>query len=245
MSEAIRRVLVVDDDPEVRDRTCTLLEIGGFEVTSADHGAEALELLEADEVDIVLSDIRMPALGGVELLREIRRHWPELPVVLMTAFNLDPRLDPIVPEGAFTLLTERSGLTGAVGALLRAIARPIVLVVDECELDVATVTAFLESHGLRAATTHDPAAAIGTLGDGRIDVVVTDLRPHQGAAALIERMRRRSAAVVTVAVSGHSVAEMMRSTRTAKGSPPIESRARWRCSMPAYLSKMSICSGIL
>lgn len=210
MTDAARRVLVVDDDPDVRAATRSLLEVGGFEVASVDHGADALEVLASSAIDIVLSDLRMPALGGVEMLREIRRRWPELPVVLMTAFTLDPGHDPALTEGAFTLLTRRSRLTAAVGALLRAIARPIVLVVDACELDVDAVTAFLEGQGLRAAASDDPAAAITSAGEGRVDVVVTDLRPFQGGAALIERMRRQSAVVVTVAVSGHSVAEMMR-----------------------------------
>jgi len=83
------RVLVVDDDGGVRRSLTEILEIAGCTVESAADGAEALERLEGRRYDAVLSDVVMPRMDGYELYTAIRRRWPELPVLMMTAFHYD------------------------------------------------------------------------------------------------------------------------------------------------------------
>ncbi len=63
------RILVAEDQPTTRDRLCDALRSSGFEVIAAKDGADAARLLEAERVDVVLSDQRMPRMSGLELLR--------------------------------------------------------------------------------------------------------------------------------------------------------------------------------
>jgi CheY-like chemotaxis protein len=86
----VRRVLVVDDEKLVRDLTVLVLERAGYEVVSADSARQALELVETHSIDLVVTDVVMPDLTGVELLAEIRERRPDLPVVLMTGGSPDP-----------------------------------------------------------------------------------------------------------------------------------------------------------
>ena len=86
----MRRVLVVDDEELVRDLTVLVLERAGYDVVSAASARQALELLEAHSIDLVVSDVVMPDLTGVELLAEMRERWPDLPVVLMTGGSPEP-----------------------------------------------------------------------------------------------------------------------------------------------------------
>jgi len=79
-----RRVLVVDDSPVVRDLVTTLLEAAGLEVTAADAGDRALKLIEDGPFDLVLADIEMPGIDGLELLRLLRLRSDHLPVVMLT-----------------------------------------------------------------------------------------------------------------------------------------------------------------
>jgi PAS domain S-box-containing protein len=83
------RVLVVDDDGGVRRSLTEILEIAGCAVDSAADGVEAIERLEAGRYDAVISDVVMPKMDGYELYTAIRKRWPELPVVMMTAFHYD------------------------------------------------------------------------------------------------------------------------------------------------------------
>ena len=80
-------VLVVEDDPDVRQAMAELLEDGGYECILAEHGLEALETLRRRTPSLVLTDLLMPVMNGVELIDRLRRdaRWSHLPVVVMTA----------------------------------------------------------------------------------------------------------------------------------------------------------------
>jgi two-component system KDP operon response regulator KdpE len=78
------RILVVDDEPSIRRALRPpLLELG-FQVTEASRGEEALQLLRASPYDVVLLDINMPGIGGIETLRRIRSFAPRMPVLMLT-----------------------------------------------------------------------------------------------------------------------------------------------------------------
>ena len=77
--------LVVDDEPQLRRVLVRLLEGDGFACREASSGVEALEVLEQEPVPLVISDLRMPEMDGVTLLREIVERWPETAVVMVTA----------------------------------------------------------------------------------------------------------------------------------------------------------------
>lgn len=79
-------ILLVDDDPLVRDCAARLLQEQGLRVISSSDGQEALDQLGNELVDVVLSDIKMPGLTGLELLEKIRARDPEIPVLLMTGY---------------------------------------------------------------------------------------------------------------------------------------------------------------
>lgn len=81
------RILVVDDDSDVREVLAALLGQEDHHVETVDNGLEALEVLAGRSYDVILSDLRMPGMGGEELYRRIERGWPHLAprVVFMTA----------------------------------------------------------------------------------------------------------------------------------------------------------------
>jgi putative nucleotidyltransferase with HDIG domain len=79
------RCLVVDDEPRLRRVLVRLLEGDGFSCREAGSGTEALELMQNDPVPLVLSDVRMPQMDGVTLLREIVSRWPDTAVIVVTA----------------------------------------------------------------------------------------------------------------------------------------------------------------
>jgi len=80
-------ILVVEDDDALRDALLITLETAGHDVHTAAGGPQALELLKRHSFNMVISDLRMTPMDGLELLREIRNRSPGLPVLLMTAFG--------------------------------------------------------------------------------------------------------------------------------------------------------------
>jgi two-component system response regulator HydG len=79
------KIAVVDDDDAMVETLCDVLELHGWAPVRASNGAEAVDLVTEGEVDVVLMDIRMPKMNGVDALREIRRRRPQARVVLFTA----------------------------------------------------------------------------------------------------------------------------------------------------------------
>jgi two-component system, NtrC family, response regulator PilR len=80
------RVLVVDDERSMRELLSIVLRRDGYDVVVAEDGAGALEVLSRERVDILITDIRMPNMNGVELLREAKRIAPDIISIVMTAF---------------------------------------------------------------------------------------------------------------------------------------------------------------
>ncbi len=122
------RVLVVDDEPSVSKALSRMLASAGHVVTVSAEGAKAIELLSATPFDVVVSDIQMPGMDGLTLLRRIRAHDLDLPVVFVTGSpNLDTAIEAI-EHGAFRYLAkpiEQHKLIEAVenAARLHAVAR--------------------------------------------------------------------------------------------------------------------------
>ena len=81
------KALVVDDERKMRRILQMVLERMGIDSVAAESGAEALQRFEAERIDLVLTDLKMPGLGGIEFLRELRAHDGEVPVIVLTAFG--------------------------------------------------------------------------------------------------------------------------------------------------------------
>ena len=84
------KILVVEDDTHARKLLCTVLRREGFEVLPAVDGADALAVMEAEHVDLVVCDLMMPNIDGFELTRQLRGSYPSLPIIMVTA-KQEPR----------------------------------------------------------------------------------------------------------------------------------------------------------
>ncbi|MTJ82447.1 MAG: sigma-54-dependent Fis family transcriptional regulator [Telmatospirillum sp.] len=94
-------ILLVDDEERLSDVLTVALEQLGYRVLGATNGHDALRLLDAETVDLLLTDLRMPGLSGRDLLRESRKRRPDLPVVVMTAYSSVKDAVEVIKEGAF------------------------------------------------------------------------------------------------------------------------------------------------
>ena len=206
-----QRILVVDDEAPLLMTLVANLELEGFDVTEAHSAERALELAGAQPFDVVLSDIRMPGMSGVDLCRELHRRHPELPVILMTAFAADGMLRDAVDEGALMVIPKPFAIEHLLRVLHGALKRPVILVIDDA-IEVADSTAAaLQAVGLPARAVHDGAAAIDAFRVGDIGVCVVDMvMPVMNGPDVIEKLRAIDPSVVVIAISGHDVEDLFR-----------------------------------
>jgi DNA-binding NtrC family response regulator len=99
-------VVVVDDETNVRRVLGTLLEQAGFQTTRVGSGDEALQIVRAQDPDLVLTDLKMPGMDGMELLERLRRQFPEIPVVMLTAHGTVEAAVEAMRRGAHDFLTK-------------------------------------------------------------------------------------------------------------------------------------------
>ncbi len=99
-------VLVVDDERSMRDFLKILLEKEGHEVTTAKSGANALDYLANQSIDVIVSDIRMPGMTGIELLETVKEQFPKLPIILITAFASPDDAVLAMKNGAFDYISK-------------------------------------------------------------------------------------------------------------------------------------------
>ena len=102
----MQTILVVDDELSMREFLKILLEKEGYRILTAANGAEAIDIAAIDSIDLVVSDIRMPGINGLELLAILKEKNPGLPVIMITAFASPDDAVSAMKNGAFDYITK-------------------------------------------------------------------------------------------------------------------------------------------
>jgi len=100
------KVLIIDDEPELRNLIKRLLELEGFSILTAGTSAEALEILNKNEIDIVVSDVRLPDKSGLDLLPIIKKQFPLIEIIILTAYGRIEDGVNAIKAGAFDYIVK-------------------------------------------------------------------------------------------------------------------------------------------
>ena len=109
-----KKILIVDDESEMRVALETTLKREKFQLICAEDGKQALDKMEDDDFDLILTDVRMPKVNGLELLRAVKERSPKTQVVMMTAYGTIDNAVEAMKEGAFDYLIKGSGFSADV-----------------------------------------------------------------------------------------------------------------------------------
>jgi len=111
-------VLIVDDEKNYTLILAAVMEEEGYEALTANSGESALEILSRSDVDLVITDMKMPAMDGITLLERIKKRDPDLPVIMMTAYGTVEKAVEAMQKGAYSYITkpfDNDSLTAYVG----------------------------------------------------------------------------------------------------------------------------------
>lgn len=193
------RVLLVDDNVELAEDLAEVLELSGAEVELARDGKDALERVASRAYDLVLTDMRMPRVSGLELVRALKGEHPETPVVVMTAYAKDVKLQEVLEHGALEVLEKPVDLD-ALGQLVEHLGpdRVSVLVVeDDASLRSNVVEALLGEKGMLPFPAHSVKHAEQVVETVELDVAIVDVRlPDESGLALARRLLTRGTPVI-------------------------------------------------
>ncbi len=106
MKTGKEKILVVDDDEGVRNMLADLIGVFGYQPIVASNGRDALSLLEKHEVALIISDIKMPVMDGIEMLKQAKARYPNLGVILITGYRPEYSWNEVMKAGASGYITK-------------------------------------------------------------------------------------------------------------------------------------------
>ncbi len=100
----VTSILIVDDEDDLVSTMAERLDLRGFPVKTATNATDALRLVSENSFSVMILDVKMPGIGGLELMAEIRRKDPDLPVILFTGHGSSADAEKGIDEGAIACL---------------------------------------------------------------------------------------------------------------------------------------------
>lgn len=119
--DAKHRMLIVDSDREFSKKMKTLFERSDFKVSVAGDGQEAINFLSEYEVDLIISEVKMPRVGGIELMQEIKKRGIDTPVIFLTSWGEVGSYMDLMNMGAFEYLNKPAERHEILGVAMRAV----------------------------------------------------------------------------------------------------------------------------
>lgn len=212
------RLLLVDDEVEFLDVTTKALTRRGFVVGMAQDGETALMILSRQTFDVVVLDVKMPGLDGVDVFRQIKYLYPQLPVILLTGHGSIQQAFETSRDGVFEYLAKPCDIEKIAEVARRAHAqRPsapppqpqtddvirLLFVDDEPEL-LESLAATLTRRGISVTTAQSGEQALKHLAEQPFDVALVDAKmPGMDGLALLRMIKKVQPMVEVLVLTGH------------------------------------------
>ncbi len=219
MASETSRVLVVDDDPNLTDLLVDTLSAIGYEPHSAGSAQEALRILSSMHIDLVISDINMPEMSGIELLQEIKKLNRRLPVMLITGIGSDGIRDQAYSKGADGFLAKpfRIGtMESEIGKMLQSLRRRRIVVIDDNEEFLSSLCQRLEERDNEVHAFSNVKDSSEFLSYNSVDLIITDLKmPDGDGLSLVDQLHDRFPNLPVVMVSAYATDDLIERIRKA------------------------------
>jgi len=200
-----QKILVIDDNEAFCRNVTDILELGGYEVVSAYDGFKGLEAVQENGFDLVLMDVRMPVMDGVETFKKLKEIAPGTPVIMVTAFAVEELLREALKQGAYGSLKKPVDFDQLLGLIEQATNEgAMILVADDDENLCANMQEVLSDKGYRVSVAYDGNMAIEKAEKKDFDVILLDMKmPVLNGLETYLAIRDFRPDVVAIIITGH------------------------------------------
>jgi len=200
-------ILIVDDNVSQCKTMSFVLERKGYIVALANDGPEALEKVEDKPFDIILMDIKMPLMDGVETYRRIKKIRPEAVVIMMTAYAVEDLVQQALEEGAYGIVYKPLDIERVIAIIKEArTAREgaLVLVVDDDPGTCITLRNILARKSYEVGVAHTGEEAIAMAQEAAYDIILVDVKlPTINGLETYLAIREINPQVVAIMITGY------------------------------------------
>lgn len=202
------RVLLVDDNEAFLDSTRDVLEDEGYDVTVATSGEGALIKVVGEPFDIVVMDVKMPGMNGVESFIEMKRLRPDLKVILVTAYSVESLIRQALEEGVYAVLDKPLDIGGLFGLIEQARSAGkggFILVADDDRAFCDNLCDVLTGEGFGVRAAYDGPEAVQQAHDAPFDILLIDMNlPILNGLETYRRIKRDKPDTIAVVISGYA-----------------------------------------
>jgi two-component system, NtrC family, response regulator HydG len=203
-----KRIFIIDDDRDHAESLAEVLEMRGHEVALAHSGEEAVELFKDADFDLVLLDVKLPGMNGVETFVEFRRLRPDARVMMMTGYSVEQLVAQAVEQGALGVLHKPFSAAELIALVENVRPKGLVLLADDDPEIAASLAPILARHGYRVELARTGQEAFEAVTRGGVDCLLLDLRlPVLSGVEVYMRLKETRRLVPTILITGHATDE--------------------------------------
>jgi len=204
-------LLIVDDEINTQETLRDIFEAqGGFSVFTADNGKKAVELARERFFNIILMDVKMPGMNGVEAFKKIKKISVSTEVIMMTGYSVDDLLQEAVREGVYAVMYKPINIPKLNMVIEGIVKRLSVLIVDDSEDDRATLGDILISKGYRVSEAENGYRGLEVMQFSRFDIILLDvMMPGMDGIKTLEWIKEINPETGVIIVSGNNDDELV------------------------------------
>ncbi len=172
-----RRILVVDDNIDYCEGIIDFLEMEGFDAIGVHDGFKALETIEEEEFDMVLMDVRMPGMDGVETFHKIKEVSPDTPTILMTAFAVESRIREALRGGVFGAFQKPVDNERLLCSIKKTFSGgAVIMIADGDNEHCSDILGRFAEKGYRGVVVRDHKTAVQMASENKFDIIILDAK---------------------------------------------------------------------
>lgn len=204
----MHRILLVDDNEAYIDSIKDILEDDGYLIKTANNGEAACDLIRQSEFDLVLMDIKMPGMNGVETFLKMKQHNPEVKVILFTAYALTDLIDQARLNGVISVLKKPLDfalLDRILEENLKAATGGYILIADDDRSLCENLAELLTDSGYHVAVAENGHAAIKEAQAQQFDILLLDMKmPQINGLETYRKIRQIQPDLITIIMTGYA-----------------------------------------
>ncbi|MDI6735056.1 MAG: response regulator [bacterium] len=210
------KILIVDDERDLGYLLGSVLKLEGYQITFVLDGYKAIEEIKKTHYDLVLMDIRLPGINGVETFMQIKKIDHDVKVVMMTGFSVEDLIEKALREGAYACIHKPFDLQKVIEIVQKVISedKKVILIANGDSRTREEVKTSLAKKGYRTGTAANCEEVIEKLGEKHYHCILLNLHlPGMNGLEILNEVKKLYPDVVVIVMADYDLPEMVREAK--------------------------------